>query len=262
MRLIINADDFGFDDDTVDTTVRGLEDGGITSATVMVSMPAAARAITYALQHQHFSFGLHLTLAGNGSERPVVEARKVQSLVDSAGCFLSVRALAVRVLSGRLCDSELDLEIRTQLSVLRDNGIKISHVDSHGHVHKLPPIHEALRRVLPEFGISRVRNVQNLYMRRRLISPTYWIGPVFRNRVMRSFTTTRNFYMPTGAPDIYWDKWITEIKTTGDTEVGVHPGSAAHVDRWRHQEFLAAIRVAKQWQTEGRELITWNDVEK
>ena len=47
-KLIVNADDFGFDDETVDWTIRGFEQGKITSATVMAGMPATERAVAYA----------------------------------------------------------------------------------------------------------------------------------------------------------------------------------------------------------------------
>ena len=47
-RLIVNADDFGFDDETVDWTIKGFELGKITSATVMAGMPATERVVEYA----------------------------------------------------------------------------------------------------------------------------------------------------------------------------------------------------------------------
>ena len=53
-----------------------------------------------------------------------------------------------------------------------DAGVPVSHVDSHRHLHKYGPFAGALRRVLPGLGIERVRNVQDVYLRRRLLSPT------------------------------------------------------------------------------------------
>lgn len=47
-KLIVNADDFGFDDETVDWTIKGFEAGKITSATMMAGMPATERVVEYA----------------------------------------------------------------------------------------------------------------------------------------------------------------------------------------------------------------------
>ena len=47
-KLIVNADDFGFDDETVDWTIKGFETGKITSATIMAGMPATERVVEYA----------------------------------------------------------------------------------------------------------------------------------------------------------------------------------------------------------------------
>ena len=42
MRIIINADDFGMDEDTVRATIECLEAGALTGATIMPNMPATA----------------------------------------------------------------------------------------------------------------------------------------------------------------------------------------------------------------------------
>ena len=42
MRLVLNADDFGYSDDTVEATIECFACGALTSATIMPAMPAAA----------------------------------------------------------------------------------------------------------------------------------------------------------------------------------------------------------------------------
>ena len=44
-KLIINADDFGLDEETVEWTIKGFELGKLTSATIMAGMPETARAV-------------------------------------------------------------------------------------------------------------------------------------------------------------------------------------------------------------------------
>ena len=40
LQLVVNADDFGQSDDTVDATIECFEAGALTSATLMAGMPA------------------------------------------------------------------------------------------------------------------------------------------------------------------------------------------------------------------------------
>ena len=79
-KLIINADDFGFDDETVDWTIKGFEAGKITSATIMAGMPATERAVEYAKAHPQFSFGTHLYLV---DEKPMSDPARIPSMIDS-----------------------------------------------------------------------------------------------------------------------------------------------------------------------------------
>lgn len=53
-KLIINADDFGFDAHTVEWTIKGFERGALTSATIMAGMPATDLAISFAKAHPQF----------------------------------------------------------------------------------------------------------------------------------------------------------------------------------------------------------------
>ena len=43
-KLIINADDFGLNDHTVEWTIKGFERGALTSATIMAGMPTTEKA--------------------------------------------------------------------------------------------------------------------------------------------------------------------------------------------------------------------------
>src|SRR4051812_25183985 len=100
MRIIVNADDFGMSDDTVRATIACFEDGSLTSATIMPTMPATAAAIEYAKAHPQFSFGVHLTYVCDTTEHPVSDPKDVAALCDaSSGRFLpsqTVRVLAMR----------------------------------------------------------------------------------------------------------------------------------------------------------------------
>jgi chitin disaccharide deacetylase len=78
-------------------------------------------------------------------------------LMDAEGRFLRKRALAGRALTGKLSLPELEAEVAAQIGLLRDAGIRVSHLDGHKHLHQLPIVCAAVANVLPRFGIERVR---------------------------------------------------------------------------------------------------------
>ena len=257
MRIIINADDFGFSDDTVDAILDCFQQGTVTSASIMANMPATSRALAFARGHPEHSFGVHLTFVSDGPERPLLDPAEVPGLVDREGRFLPSNVVRIKALLRRLPEDQIAHEMTTQLAFVADHGVSISHVDSHGHVHKFASFREVLRRVLPRFGITRVRNVQDIYLRKPLCSPTYWLGSIWRRRLLDHLESTNHFYMAATAGDLmWWDQVLGKVR--GDSlEVGVHPG--IHED-WRAREREAASRFAHHARASGHELIGWREL--
>ena len=259
MRIVLNADDFGASAETVAATIECFEEGALTSATIMPTMPAADEALAYARDRPDRSFGVHLTFTGNGDERCAADPGDVPALVDEAGRFPAARPVRLRALLRRLPVAQLEREIAAQLAVVESRGVEISHVDSHRHLHKLAPFQAALRNVLPRFGIERVRSVQDVYLSRPLLGATYWVGPVWRRPLRRSFRTTDHFYMPASTGDLAWaDDLLGRVgELPGATlEVGVHPGP----DGWRDDERRSATSLSARARELGHELVSWREI--
>ena len=144
LQLIVNADDFGQSDDTVDATIECFEAGALTSATLMPGMPATERALEFARSHPEHGFGVHLTLSADPARRPLVDPELVPCLVHTDGTLLSTREVRARALTGRLVPEELEREIEAQLRSVVGAGVPVSHVDSHRHLHKFAPVRAAL----------------------------------------------------------------------------------------------------------------------
>ena len=177
LQLIVNADDFGQSDDTVDATIECFEAGALTSATLMPGMPATERALEFARAHPEHGFGVHLTLSADPARRPLADPELVPCLVDTDGTLLSTREVRARALTGRLVPQQLEREIEAQVRSVLDAGVPVSHVDSHRHLHKFAPVRAALASVLPRLGIRRVRAVQDLYVSRPLAQPDLLARP-------------------------------------------------------------------------------------
>ena len=259
MRIVVNADDFGYSPDTVRATIECFERGHLTSASIMPGMPATAEAVTFAIAHPEHSFGVHLTLAGKGEERPVSDPARLPHLVDDGGRFAATNLVRLRAVLRRIPAAEIEREIEAQVTAIRDAGVDVSHVDSHRHLHKYEVFRTALERVLPRLGIERVRNVQDVYLRRPMLSPTVWFGRVWRRRLMRSFVTTDHFYMPTSAGDSTWEGVWSRIPPAASLEVGVHPGFDQD---WRSAERVGVAAFCESARAAGHELVAWHEISR
>lgn len=257
MKIIVNADDFGYSADTVEATIECLEAGVVTSASIMPGMPAAASAVEYARAHPERSYGVHLTLVGDGVERPISEPTFVPSLVDADGCLRRTREVRMAALRGRIEQRDAEREIAAQIESLCGLGVPLTHVDSHRHLHKFTVFRRALAAVLPQFGIRRVRTVQDVYLTRPLASPTYWLGRRWGRALRRAFVTTDRFYMPASAGDTSWLELLSSDGLHGTLEIGVHPGRD---EQWRALELAGAFEFASAARERGHELVGWREI--
>jgi len=157
-RLIVNADDFGRTPGINQGVIEAHRRGIVTSATLMVSCPAAAEAARLAAENPRLGVGLHLAVTGGA---PILPASQVSSFGDSLGRLpAKPEGLATAHLS------ELVAEARAQLKRFRDlMGRSPTHLDSHHHSHQIPAALEAVVTLAWETGLP-VRSV-SLEMRSR-----------------------------------------------------------------------------------------------
>ncbi|UZR28742.1 carbohydrate deacetylase [Methylococcus mesophilus] len=263
MRLILHADDFGMSEDMYRATVDCFDKGVLTSATLMPLMPFSDMAIQYAKEHPNYSFGAHLTFAKNTVERPVSDPSKIPHLVDAEGNFMNSNLIRVKALCHQIPSGEIECEVKAQLGYFRDHGLALSHVDSHGHMHKLGPFPDAIAKVLPHFGISRVRAVQNIYVRKPLGSPTFWLCHYWGRSIRKKFMTTKFFFMPRTGEGLglinnesTWFDGLVRKCQSETIEAGFHPGFIG----WNDIERRALIAFAEQANKHSIELINWNEI--
>ena len=87
-KLIVNADDFGFNHEVTDGILECHKNGCLTSATLMTNKPAAEYAAIESKKYPDLSVGIHFTINGNGG-RPVSDPEKISDLVNPDGSFRS-----------------------------------------------------------------------------------------------------------------------------------------------------------------------------
>ena len=225
-RLIVNADDFGLSNHTVEWTIKGFECGALTSATIMAGMPATGKAVEYAKSHPYFSFGVHFYLV---DETPMCRSEDIPSMIDpQTGKLWQTRKFILRNFFELIKVDDLKREMRAQYLAIKDAGVPISHVDGHGHNHRLPQSIKALAELKNELGFNKVRRCQDLAVvggKLGLLSRVI-NGPMQRRLDKAGFKTTDHFLMNAGhSLDAKWFSEALEKLPDGVTEIGIHPGS-------------------------------------
>lgn len=149
-RLIINADDFGFTAGINRGIRKALTEGVVSSISVMPNLPWAEEIKDIANQFPRVSIGYHLNLTKG---RPLLPPERVNTLVESDGFFLnrpSKLAAAAEL-------KQMEEEIRAQLEKILSYGIRISHLDSHHHLHYHPKVLPLAVKIAKEYGIKAIR---------------------------------------------------------------------------------------------------------
>lgn len=205
-----------------------IEAGAVTSTSVMANMPGTVEALRRIPKlAQQASFGVHLNLCEG---TPLTGCA---TLMDRDGAFLSKRALAARAFSGRLSLSQLEREVAAQIAVLRDAGVRISHLDGHKHLHQLPIVCTAVANVLPRFGIERVRitrlgswrKVRGAAMLAREVAARHAAGVFGRARLRSPLRIVDLLELLAGQGLRPLE--ITRPEGPGPIEICCHPGTAA-----------------------------------
>ncbi len=134
-RLIVNADDFGMSRGITDGIILAHRYGFVTSASLMVNMPAAKYAVSQLASVTRLGVGVHLNITAG---RPVLPAEEVPTLVDANGRFHGAAAMSRKLWQWRAIGSEIEAEFRAQIQWMKERGVTPTHADSHQHMHIYP----------------------------------------------------------------------------------------------------------------------------
>jgi predicted glycoside hydrolase/deacetylase ChbG (UPF0249 family) len=139
-RFIVSADDFGLSARVNAGIVDAHRNGIVTSTTIMAVGAAFEDAARLAGENPDLDIGVHLTLVG---ERALLPPGKIPSLADEAGRLpVDVFAFARDYVRGRIRLTDIRAELNAQLERVRSAGLRVTHIDSHQHVHMLGGILE------------------------------------------------------------------------------------------------------------------------
>jgi len=267
--LIVHADDVAETHSVNAATFKGLDNGYLNSASIMVPCPWFPEAADFAKSHPDADLGLHLTLT---SERvfyrwgPVAPKDQVASLVDADGYFHHDWDQHQRIEA-----KDVERELRAQIERAYAMGVRPTHLDSHQYrlIQNGKEIFEVLLRLghqyhLPIF-VARDWFADNAYLQTSL-------GP---NDMVLDHAVTIGPEVP---PEKWADFYRAALKNLqpGVTEFVIHVAfdneelRAATRERptwgsaWRQRDFdfFSSSEFRSLLEQQHIELITWRELAK
>jgi hypothetical protein len=201
--LIINADDLGYDPAVSRGILRAMQEGIVSSATLMVNTPYSEAA---AREARGLSIGLHLNLT---RDLPLWAAFPSDYL--KGGAFSEA-------LARHLMPDVVEAEALAQLERLDMLlGQPATHVDVHNHLHRHPGILE---------GVARAARAARL--------PVRSIDTDMRRTLRTHGVPTNDHFLGDTGVEAYWtlerlEEQLASLPAEGITELMCHPGYAPEV---------------------------------
>lgn len=257
-KLIVNADDFGLHESINAAIIAAHRHGCVTSASIVAGGKAFEDAVKLARKCPGLGIGVHLTLVGL---RPLT-SKAASSLITPDGCFFSDYEMFARAyLKRRIKPEHIETELHRQLQKAVESGIKISHLDSHQHLHVLPGLPPIIGRLARAFRITKIRlpaepfffcntfsgSVGRVLSRTVLTGCAHWARRQYQAQGIRS---PDHFYGMLSGGRSNQRNLLTMIDRLpeGISEIMVHPGldnvALNRELRWDYQwqEELAALQ--------------------
>ena len=244
-RLIVNADDFGLTRGVNRAIAELHRSGVLASATIMANAAATDDAINLALQSPTLAVGCHVVLLDG---RPVLSPSQIIPNLASprTGCFrpsLSKFLLWLYGPTGRRSSLEdrssaIEAETAAQIALLHARGLRLTHIDTHKHVHMFPAVLRPVLRAARRAGIRAVRNPfepawsrratpHASLLRRIPVTLLHRLEPSFLRIVAEEgFKTTDGCLgiLATGNLDAPTVRSLSQSLPSGTWELVTHPG--------------------------------------
>jgi len=156
---IINADDFGRNSNVNAAILQSFQRGWISSSTIMPNMPGFEEACDIIHRHNLCSHvGIHFVLTKG---IPLTDKIKQQHrFCNEDGIFCATRQERLFHLSTNEKDA-VAKELRSQIEKCRRNGLTLTHIDSHHHIHEERGVLGVIIPLMREFGIPYIRIMCN-----------------------------------------------------------------------------------------------------
>jgi predicted glycoside hydrolase/deacetylase ChbG (UPF0249 family) len=270
--VIIHADDAGMCHSVNRATIDAMEQGIVSSASIMVPCPWFKEFAAYAKTHPERDFGIHLTLNSewdNYRWGPVAGKTQAPSLVDPEGYLWDNVAQVVQ----HAKVEDVQTELRAQIQRALDFGVPLTHLDTHmGALVSRPDLIEAYVNVGVEFNLPvfYLRNLGDEVLDANVLTRARSLVPTLEKHKLPILDFMTQLYT-NGSFDDKRDRYLEAITKTGpgvryviihcgydDAELQAVTASSKRRDTDRrvfmNADFIRAVKES------GVEVVTWKQV--
>jgi chitin disaccharide deacetylase len=184
--VVVNADDLGMSAAVNEAIFSLMERGRLTSASILANAPGTDEAIRQAREFPQCSFGAHLNIV---EFAPLSRSPGLAGLVDEDG---RMRFLPPDFRVSRSVLHAIYVEFRAQIERLLSQGVTLTHLDSHTHVHLRPILLPLIKSLQMAYGIRCIRTKSSLGGPQHQRFPGGWKRSLYNwtmRHVYRSVTT-------------------------------------------------------------------------
>lgn len=242
IRLSVTADDCGLTRAVNTETIRLHRAGLVTSASIMMNMPAAEEALQQFADYPQLELGVHLNLT-HGS--PVtVNKDPGNRITRNDGTFKdTVELFARSVFPSRKLKRAVIYELEAQIKRFVEIAGTPAHLTTHMHFQVVPSLREIVYELAEQFGIKWVRATQY----RASIFPNDPIPNAPEENppypfIVPDYLTMVQFWQDKGPAALY--ESICSVDT-GTLELIVHPDIPDDPDFPEYMRYDATQRAAE-----------------
>jgi predicted glycoside hydrolase/deacetylase ChbG (UPF0249 family) len=150
-NLIVNADDYGYFPGITAGILDCVRLGRVTAVGVMANRPWFDRDVALLRDDVDVDVGVHLVLTVGAPLTPALATALPQ------GQFPGKTSLAMSILRRRLDLRLVRDEWRAQIERCLTAGLRVRFLNSHEHMHMLPPLFRVLTDLAEAYGIRHIR---------------------------------------------------------------------------------------------------------
>ena len=285
-KIIINCDDLGISKETNDTIFESLKQGKASSASILPN----SRYFNHACKiikkkFKKFSFGIHLNL----TEGKAIYKNSKNKLSNPKGFFYHTPQYFFFLNNSdkKIIEKSIYNEFRQQILLIKKRGIKISHFDTHQHIHQSKFIFDILVKLGKEFKIKRIRNVNEVFVLKiffrnflykffNLNYFKFFLIKIISYKKIKFFKSTNYFFglLNSGLIDKndFFD-YLDNIKNNSTVELCIHPSKIIKktnknrfnsfynsINRVREKELLFSKNFAADLKSRNIKLIKYIDL--
>jgi hypothetical protein len=146
--LIINADDYGLCDSVNRGIIECINEGVVSDLSFIINPYSIQNSISLLHYNNIKSVGIHfnLTLGKRNTYQ-------VCNFTNENRQFNKLSKHLINYIYHKLGIEQIYYEFKSQIELLLNNNLKITHIDSHQNIHLLPPIFDILIKIRNDYKL-------------------------------------------------------------------------------------------------------------